>query len=165
MPEECFVNIMTYLNGREVMNASIVGNAWLSVSRTLSLWERLDDSNGLSNKGRKMNMTYLLALWGRPQFAKLKFLRLPLRVKLGMSSMNAIMNACPRLEMWDVGYSQGSGRGADNDLIEAAESFVNLTSIRTDMWHVTSYGIAYAAKAMGVQLLDLRISNDCIYPN
>ena len=64
MPEECFVNIMTYLNGREVMNASIVGNAWLSVSRTLSLWERLDDSNGLSNKGRKMNMTYLLALWG-----------------------------------------------------------------------------------------------------
>jgi hypothetical protein len=79
--------------------------------------------------------------------------------------MKAIVNACPRLEMWDVGYSQGSGRGADNDLIEAAESFVNLTSIRTDMWHVTSYGIAHAAKAMGVQLLDLRISNDCIYPN
>jgi hypothetical protein len=112
-----------------------------------------------------MSITSLLALLGRPQFTKLKFLRLPLRVKLGMSSMNAITNACPRLEMWDVGYSQGSGRGADNDLIEAAESFVNLTSIRTDMWHVTSYGIANAAKAMGVQLLDLRISNDCIYPN
>ena len=27
MPEECFVNIMPYLNGREVMNASIVSKA------------------------------------------------------------------------------------------------------------------------------------------
>jgi hypothetical protein len=110
-----------------------------------------------------MSITSLLALLGRPQFTKLKFLRLPLRVKLGKSSMKAIVNACPCLETWDVGYSQGSKRGTDNDLIEAAESFVNLTSIRTDMWHATSYGIAHAAKAMGVQLLDLRISNDCIY--
>ena len=27
MPEECFVKIMMYLNGREVMNASIVGSS------------------------------------------------------------------------------------------------------------------------------------------
>ena len=47
-------------------------------------------------------------------------------------------------------------------LIEAAETFVNLTSIRTSMWDVTSYGIAYAATAMGATLLDLRIGNDCI---
>ena len=130
MPEECFVKIMTYLNGR---NASIVGKAWLSVSRMPSLWERLDDSNGLSDKGRKMNKAYLLTLLGQLQFAKLKFLRLPLRVKLGKSSMKDIVNACPRLETWDVGFSQGSGRGTDDDLIKAAESFVNLTPIRTDM--------------------------------
>ena len=162
MPEECFVRMMTYLNGREVVNASIVGKAWLSVSSMPSLWERLDYSNGLSNKGRKMTVTSLLALLGRPQFANLKSLMLPFRVKLGKCSIKAISNVCPHLETWDVGYSCGAGRGKDDDLIEAAETFVNLTSIRTSMWDVTSYGIAYAAKAMGATLLDLRIGNDCI---
>jgi hypothetical protein len=162
MPEECFVKMMTYLNGREVVNASVVGKAWLSVSRMPSLWERLDDSNGLSNKGRKMNVTSLLALLGRPQFTNLKTLILPFKVKLGKSSIKAIANSCPHLETWDVGYSRGAGRGKDGDLIEAAETFVNLTSIRTSMWDVTSYGIAHASKAMGAQLLDLRVSNDCI---
>jgi hypothetical protein len=28
------------------------------------VWDRLDASNGLSNKGRKMNMTSLVALFG-----------------------------------------------------------------------------------------------------
>ena len=162
MPEECFVRMMTYLNGREVVNASIVGKAWLSVSRMPSLWERLDDSNGLSNKGRKMTMTSLLALLGRPQFSSLKSLMLPFKVKLGKRSIKAIANACPHLETWDVGYSRGAGRGKDGDLVEAAETFVSLTSIWTNMWDVTSYGIAHAAKAMGARLLDLRISNDCI---
>jgi hypothetical protein len=162
MPEECFVKMMTYLNGREVVNASIVGKAWLSVSRMPSLWERLDYSNGLSNKGRKMTITSLLALLNRPQFANLKSLMLPYKVKLGKCSIKAISNACPHLETWDVGYSCGAGRGKDDHLVEAAETFVNLTSIRTNMWDVTSYGIAHAAKAMGASLLDLRIGNDCI---
>ena len=162
MPEECFVKMMTYLNGREVVNASIVGKAWLSVSSMPSLWERLDYSNGLSNKGRKMTVTSLLALLGRPQFANLKSLMLPFKVKLGKCSIKAISNVCPHLETWDVGYSCGAGRGKDDDLVEAAETFVNLTSIRTSMWDVTSYGIAHAAKAMGATLLDLRIGNDCI---
>ena len=66
MPEECFVKMMTYLNGREVVNASIVGKAWFSVSCMPSLWEWLGDSNSPSNKGRKINMTSLLALLGQP---------------------------------------------------------------------------------------------------
>ena len=71
IPEECFAKMMTFLNGREIVNASIVSKAWLCVSRMPLVWERLDASNGLSNKSRKMSMTSLVALLGRPQIANL----------------------------------------------------------------------------------------------
>jgi hypothetical protein len=162
IPEECLVKILTFLNGYEVVNVSCVSKAWLSVSRMPLVWDRLDASNGLSNKGRKMNLTSVVALLRRPQFANLKSLVLPCQVKLGKSGLKSIAKACPRLEIWDVGYSRSACRVKDDDLIEAAETFVNLTSIRTDMWDVSNYGIAHAAKTMGAQLLDLRIANNCI---
>jgi hypothetical protein len=162
MPEECFLKIMAFLNGREIVNASTVNKAWLYVSRMPVLWERLDASNGLSNRDRKMNQTTLLALLGRPQFANLKFLALPYKVKLGKATIASIAKVCPHLETWDVGYSKGSGRGKDSDLMDAVEKFTKLTSIGTNMWDVTSTGISSVVRVMGANLLDLRIDNDCI---
>ena len=66
MPEEFAMKMMMYLNCREAVNVSIVGKAWFSVSCMPSLWEWLGDSNSPSNKGRKINMTSLLALLGQP---------------------------------------------------------------------------------------------------
>jgi len=160
MPEECFLKIMAFLNGREIVNASEVNKAWLNVSRMPVLWERLDALNGLSNRDRKMNQTILLALLGRPQFANLKFIALPFKLRLKSSTIASIAKMCPHLETWDVGYGKGTGRGKDCDLVDAAEKFTKLTSIRTNMWDVTASGIASAAKVMGDQLVDLRVKNE-----
>jgi hypothetical protein len=159
MPEECFLKIMAFLNGREIVNASVVNKSWLNVSRMPVLWERLDASNGLSNRDRKMNQTILLALLGRPQFANLKFLAVPFKLRLKSSTIASISKVCPHLETWDIGYGKGTGRGKDCDLVDAAEKFTKLTSIRTNMWDVTASGIASAAKVMGDQLVDLRVKN------
>ena len=54
IPEDSFTNILRFLNGREVVNISLVNKAWLSASRLPNLWERLDKSSGLINKKGKM---------------------------------------------------------------------------------------------------------------
>jgi hypothetical protein len=159
MPEECFVKIMEFLNGREIVNASTVNKVWLSVSRMPAMWPKLDAFNGLSNRGRKLNQTSLIALLGRPQFSNLKFLALPDMVKLKTTTVASIAKVCPLLETWDVGYGKNTGRGNDCHLMDAAEKFTNLASIRTTMWTVTSSGIESVAKVMGAQLLDLRVKN------
>ncbi len=162
MPEECFVKVMGFLNGRDIVNVSIVNKAWLYISRMPTLWETLDALNGLSNKSRRMNQKTLLTLLGRPQFSNLKSLTLPFKVKLGKTTIASIAKTCPLLEVWNVGYGRDAGRCKDGDLVDAAEKFTNLTSIRTNMWDVTSFGIVSVAKVMGTKLLDLRIENDGI---
>jgi hypothetical protein len=156
VPEECFVKIMTFLNGCDIVNASTVCKAWLYVSRMPLLWERFAVTDGLSNKSKKLNMTSFLALLERPQFASLKYLSLPYKVKLGKNGIKSIARACPHLETWEVGFLN-SGKQTDNDLIEAVEHFPNLTSIHTGLFDVTNFGIITAARTMGAQLIDLRI--------
>ena len=157
VPEECFVKIMSFLNGWNIVNASTVCKAWLYVSRMPVLWERFAVTDGLSNKSKKLNMTYFLALLERSQFANLKYLSLPYKVKLGKTGIKSIARVCPHLETWEVGFSHCSGQQTDNDLIEAIERFPNLTSIHTSFFYVTNFGITSAARMMGSQLLDLRI--------
>ena len=156
VPEECFVKIMTFLNGCDIVNASTVCKAWLYVSRMPVLWERFAVTDGLSNKSKKLNMTSFLALLERPQFASLKYLSLPYKVKLGKNGIKSIARVCPHLETWEVGFLN-SGKQTDNDLIEAVEHFPNLTSIHTGLFDVTNFGIISAARTMGAQLIDLRI--------
>ena len=58
LPEDNFVGILKYLNGREIVTTSLVCKAWLSVSRLPSLWERLDSTSGLTNKSRKLKNSH-----------------------------------------------------------------------------------------------------------
>jgi hypothetical protein len=163
VPEECFVKIMTFLTGWDIVNASTVCKAWLYVSRMPVLWERFAVTDGLSNKSKTLNMTSFLALLERPQFASLKYLSLPYKVKLGKTGISSIAKACPHLETWEVGFLHCSGKQTDNDLIEAIEHFPNLTSIHTGLFFVTNFGIASAARTMGAHLLDLRIKKNGVY--
>lgn len=158
MPSECFIEIMTFLNGRETVTVSTVNKAWLAVSRMPTLWTKLDKSNGLSDR---MNQTTFLSLLKRPQFNSLKFLAYPLKTKPTTSMIPSIAKACPLLETWDVGYSYSRlGHGRDGDLTAAAQKFANLSSIRTSTWEAKPSDIMVAVKVMGEQLLDLRIKHN-----
>ena len=159
VPEECFINMLSFLNGKEVVNVSTVSKVWLSISRKPEVWSRLDRKSGLSNKSKKLNMTLLLALLSRPQFANLKYLQMPNKCKMGKNSLRSISRACPNLETFDMGYAGWGGRGSDSDLLNAAEIFSNLTGLHFCMWSITNNGIMSAVRMMGTQLLDLRIQN------
>ena len=154
--------MMGFLNGREIVQLSTVNKAWLYISRMPELWVTLDAINGLSNKARRMTQKTLTVLLERPQFVNLRSLTLPMKVKLGKTTIKSIAKSCPLLETWNVGYGRDTGRGKDSDLEDAAEEFTKLTSIRTNLWDVTAWGIISVAKVMGTRLLDLRIDNDCI---
>eukprot|EP00984_Skeletonema_dohrnii_P005769 scaffold2037_cov87-Skeletonema_dohrnii-CCMP3373.AAC.11 len=66
-PEETFVGILKFLKGKELVNTvSLVCKSWLVTSRIPSLWTKLDDNCGLTNKSRKLNMTAFLKLLARP---------------------------------------------------------------------------------------------------
>jgi hypothetical protein len=71
---------------------------------------------------------------------------------------------CPHLESLDIGFTFRSGvKPKDHDLIKAAEQIPSLNSISFDMWSLTgSHAISSMARAMGNQLLDLKISTNSI---
>jgi hypothetical protein len=127
IPEECFIKILSFLNGKKVVNVSTVSKVWLSISRKPEVWNWLDSKNGLAwwGKDKRLNMTSLLALLGCPQFTNLKHLQLPNKCKVGKNSLRSIARACPNLETFDMGGS----RGSDSDLLTATEVFSKLTGL------------------------------------
>ncbi|EED87993.1 predicted protein [Thalassiosira pseudonana CCMP1335] len=196
-PGECFSNMLSYLTGREIVNASLVSKAFLADCLSPTHWQSLSSSNGLVNTH---NMKGLVALLSRPQFANLKCLAIPCKMKLGKSGLKqigesgsckccvsrlvitllsfhsasaahitflnrhlyplsfSIAKACPHLTSINLNYT----RAKDNDLLEATEIFPNLNALQTDMWNVTSRGVAAAAIAMGERLIDIRITAETI---
>ena len=147
IPEECFIKMFTFLNGKEVVNVSTVNKVWLSISRKPEVWNRLDSKNGLAwyGKHKRLNMTSLLALLSRPQFANLKYLQLPNKCKVGKKSLRSISKSCPNLETFDMGGS----RGSDSDLLTASEIFSNLTGLHFSMGDISNNGIMSAVRMMG----------------
>ena len=83
-------------------------------------------------------------------------------MKLGKNSVKQIAKLLPHIETFDVGYYDANVKAKDCDLMALTEHFTNLNSVRTDMWNVTNHGIMSVARAMGEQLLDLRIKGDTI---
>ena len=159
IPEECFVNIMKSLTGREIVKVSTVCKTWLSASRLPSLWTKLDSSSGLTQgPNNKLNMTSFLKLLSRPQFGNVKYLSLPSKLKLGKTTGKSLANLCPLLETIDL---MGS-KAKDTDLLDLVQKNTNLSTVITDMWNATSLGIRSLAQNMGERLLDLRIRGDPI---
>ncbi len=106
-------------------------------------------------------MKSLLALLARPQFANLKSLTIPDKVKVGKTSIKQIAKSCPHMEKFVLGYSETRGwtcaHAKSEDIVEAATHLLSLKAIHFDMWTVTNASITAMAEAMGSQLLDLRI--------
>ncbi len=82
------------------------------------------------NVKKQLNMTKLMEVLGRPQFANIKALALPYHVKLGKQSIKKISNSCPFIETFDVGYYD-SIKAKDADLNELPKHFSNLSAVRT----------------------------------
>ena len=105
VPEVCFVNILQYLEGSEIVhNTSLVSKVWLSASRLPLVWEDGVDLSRLNFEKRVLNMTSFLKLLERPQFARLKAIAFPYNIKLGMNSVKQLAKILPHLELFDPGY-------------------------------------------------------------
>lgn len=162
LPEESFVHVLHFLDGHELVDASLVSKAWLCSTRLPTVWkDGVDMSRGMNKK--ELNMTGLLKLLRRPQFSELKAIALPnTKMKLGANGVKQLATALPHLETLDFGYYSGNTKAKDSHLLAAAELFPQLSGLRLDMWNATSYGIASVARAMGSRLVDLRIRAESI---
>eukprot|EP00956_Cyclotella_meneghiniana_P005206 scaffold6482_cov45-Cyclotella_meneghiniana.AAC.9 len=153
VPEDSFVNILRYLDGRELAKASCVCKVWLSVTRLPVVWEDGVDMSSL-NYNKVLNMTSLLKLLQRPQFANVKAFAFPKKVKIGDNTMKQLAKALPHLEALDLSDSKAK----DQHVMAAIENFPSLNALRIDTWFsLTLSGITSAVQMMGEQLLDLRI--------
>jgi hypothetical protein len=100
-----------------------------------------------------------LALLERPQFASLKTLVPPDKVRLRKQALKQISESCPLLEDIDIGYSLWSSMHADdNALMEIPSLFPHLKKIRFEIKEkVTRNGLWRFLETMADRLVDLRI--------
>jgi hypothetical protein len=114
LPADAFLHILEFLSKTDlVLRTSEVSKAWLSMSRSSQMWTVLDTEHGLLFKSRRItNMDHLLALLERPQFAFLKTLVPPDKVRFRKQALEQISEACPLLEDIDIGYSLWSNMHA-----------------------------------------------------
>lgn len=164
LPEDSFHNVLGHLTGRDVVGISLVDKAWLSASRSPLLWTSLDQTSGFTNNSKSKNMTSVLQLLARPQFANLKALTLPTKIKLGKTSLKQIAKLCPSLEELDMGFTHHLGgiHPKDSDLMDVAEHLPGLSGIGVDMWSATSGGIQSMVLSMGSNLRCIRVQGDTI---
>jgi hypothetical protein len=163
LPADAFLHILDFLPKTDlVLRISQVSKAWLSMSRSPQMWTILDTEHGLHSKSvRVTNMDHLLALLERPQFAFLKTLAPPNKVRLRKKALEKIAESCPLLEDIDMGYSPHSNMHADdNALMEIPALFPHLKKIRfgSDLRDkVTRNGFRRFLETMADRLVDLRV--------
>ena len=166
IPEETFVGVLKFLDGREITKASLVCKSWLVSSRLPSLWEKLDATCGLTNKSRKLNMTLFTKLLSRPQFSCLKHIVMPHHsLQLSKTSIAKMAKLLPNLETFEMPSVWATGpKLKDEHIVSLAENFTQLSAIRNiEMWSISNSGIANMAQTMGGKLLDLRINGSIYY--
>uniref|UniRef100_A0A7S3L5H5 F-box domain-containing protein n=1 Tax=Amphora coffeiformis TaxID=265554 RepID=A0A7S3L5H5_9STRA len=144
-----------------VCKAGLVCKSWLALTRSPRLWKTLDNANGLtSDSTRIKNMTDLLQLLGRPQFASLKFLSPPNKVQFRKKALCQIAGACPLLEEIDLGCNiQSSMKPTGPDILEAVSLFPHLSKIRFNNDRVMDYDIQSFCVLMGSRLREIRIDD------
>jgi len=174
VPEVCFVNMLQYLSGNELVHTvSLVCKAWLSASRLPIVYEDGVDMSRLNmDKDTKLlNMTSFVKLLARPQFTTLKGLALPYNLKIGKNSFKSIAKVVTDLEALDLGYFHADSYWAakasinDSELTALPEYFTNLTTLHIDMANVTSRGIEIVVRKIGEKLVELKVHTDNINMN
>ena len=117
------------------------------------------------NPNSKISLKALLAELKRPRYGALEVLVLPRSIKVGKTGLKQLAKCLPDLKALDFGFSASNLHPSDAELCQAATEFTSLVSLRTDMWHVTSYGIRSLSATMGARLLDFRVADDPITKN
>jgi hypothetical protein len=157
---DVFRHVLQFLPNYEIVyTASLVSKAWLSAARTPLLWHTLDNEHGLLCQSSTVtNMTQLLKLLACPQFASVKTLVPPDKVRMRAKALEQIAKACPLLESIDLGYSIWSIMKIENkDLMSLPSLFPHLKHIQLCTAKVSDSGIAAFCERMGDRLLSIRI--------
>jgi hypothetical protein len=160
LPADAFLHILEFLSKTDlVLRTSSVSKAWLAMSRSPQMWTVLDTEHGLLSQSKRItNMDHLLALLERPQFASLKTLVPPDKVRLRKKALEKISESCPLLEDIDIGYSLWSSMHADDNALMVIPSlFPHLRKIRFDLEKVTRKWLFSFLATMADRLVDLRI--------
>jgi hypothetical protein len=161
LPADAFLHILEFLSKTDlVLRTSSVSKAWLAMSRSPQMWTVLDTEHGLIPKSKVItNMDHLLALLERPQFASLKTLVPPDKVRLRKQALKQISESCPLLEDIDIGYSLFSSMHADDNALMVIPSlFPHLRKIRFGLERVRRNGLWRFLETMADRLVDLRIN-------
>jgi F-box-like len=163
---EVLANILDFLPAYDIVHrASLVCSSWLVVARSPQRWHTLNSDYGLKERTMKTtNMTLLLELLNLPQFASLKSLTPPDKIRLRAKAMQQIAKACPLLETIDVGYSMWSRmRIDDKDLQTLPSVFPHLKAVLFNTFKLTDLGMSSFCENMGHRLVSIRIQSNNEY--
>jgi hypothetical protein len=162
IPPDVFRTILSFVSPPQT--ESLVAKNWLAATRSPHLWHTLDAEHGLLYTSTTVrNMTDLLNLLIRPQFASLRVLIPPDRVQMRAKAIEQIAKACPNLEEFDLGFSLWSSMKIDDKtLLALPELFPHLKGVRFSTYSVTVSGMVQFCEKMGDRLISLRISDSVL---
>ena len=164
IPETVFQEILDFLPRSETVHkACLVCKSWLAVARSPQMWHTLDSAHGLLERSSTVtNMTQLLQLLKKPQFASLQRLASPDRVQARKGAMEQIAKACPLLTEIALGnFTYSQMRIDDATLLKIPQVFPYLTSIQMGLCKATGPGVAAFCQRMGDRLLSIQIRDSC----
>ena len=165
IPTEVMVHALSYLPMNDVThNVSLVSTSFLEVSRRPELYHTLDfveetTPSSSSSSTTIWDMTQLLNLLRRPQFAKLKKLVPPEEIQLlEVTELEIIAKCCPLLEDFDVGTGSRSKMTTRDEHLEVLpQLFPHLTNVGFNTGDISDAGIANFCETMGSRLKSIRI--------
>ena len=162
VPSDMMLRVFEMLPKYDVVcKAGMVCKSWLALTRSPRLWETLDNENGLKLESKHIkNMTDLLKLLRRPQFASLTCLVPPFKVQLRKKALEQIAEACPLLEEIDLGCSIWSNmKPSEADIMDATSLFPHLSKIHFNNYRLTDTQIRSFCGVMGSRLREIRIDD------
>lgn len=160
IPPDIVAQILSFLPAHDsVHRVSLVCKSLLAVARLPQLWHTLDNSTGLLEKSSTItNMTQLLELLKRPQFASLKILTPAEKVQFRAKSLDHMAKSCPLLERLDLGYGIWSHMKMDDKaLLTLPHLFPHLCAVKLNTYKITDWGLASFCELMGDRLQSIRI--------
>lgn len=166
LPPIMMQNILEFLpRPHAVLSGSLVSKAWLAIVRSPEFWQKMDHYAGLREESKTVsNMTDLLKLLNRPQFASLRTLAPPDKVQNRKKAMQQIAKACPMLEELDLGLHWLSHMKIDDaTLLSLPTLFPHLKSVRFKAYRITMAGLKQFCQTMGNRLVDLAIDESTDY--
>jgi len=160
LPSILMQNILEYVpRPQAVTSASLVSKSWLAIVRAPEFWKALDHSAGLLEESHTiLNMTDLLKLLNRPQFASLRTLAPPNKVQNRKKALEQVAKACPLLEEIDLGLGTWTHMKIDDAALRSLPPlFPHLKAVRFNTYRVSSAGLTDWCRAMGTNLVDLAV--------